>query len=115
MQNGVLQREKIPKEINFSISKKERYTDILTLLCGVLGVYLLIWCFTGESLFQPATYNSYVLQANRWLSGHLDLGQNYSHLRLPNLAENFSSTFRLCLPLFCFPFAFCSEEIHRIR
>lgn len=106
MQNGVLQREKIPKEINFSISKKERYTDILTLLCGVLGVYLLIWCFTGESLFQAATYNSYVLQANRWLSGYLDLGQNYSHLEIAEFGGKFFVSFPPVPSIILLPFCF---------
>ena len=45
-------------------------------LCGILlAGFAGLW---GEG--NP--YNSYSLQAVRWLSGHLDLGQNYAHLEI---------------------------------
>ena len=51
-------------------------------ILSLLSVYSVIWAFTSDGLFLPSTYNSYVLQALRWLEGHLDLGINYSYLEI---------------------------------
>lgn len=64
------------------LTPARRRRDILTLVLCILAVYLVLWAFTGEWPFLPSTYNSYVLQACRWLQGHLDLGQNYSYLEI---------------------------------
>ncbi len=53
---------------------------LLAALCVFLSG-LLLQGFTGL-LGAENPYNSYTLQAARWLSGHLDLGQNYSHLEI---------------------------------
>lgn len=64
-----------------SAARRSTVRDALALLLGVLAVCALIWALTGRSPLY-STYNSYVLQANRWLSGHLDLGQNYAYLEI---------------------------------
>ena len=53
-----------------------------TIILSLLAVYAVIWAFTADTLFGSAVYNSYVLQAQRWLTGHLDLGQDYSYLEI---------------------------------
>lgn len=62
--------------------KKTHRNDMFTLVLCILSAYCVIWAFTDRGPFQPSIYHSYVLQANRWLAGHLDLGQNYSYLEL---------------------------------
>lgn len=57
-------------------------SDMLCVLLCILCVYGVVWAFTGMWPWTSNPYNSYSLQASRWLSGHLDLGQNYSHLEL---------------------------------
>ena len=70
-----------------------QYLDMLALALGILAVYLVIWSMTGYWIFRPSVYNSYVLQANRWLSGHLDLGQNYSYLEIAEYGGKFFVSF----------------------
>lgn len=64
------------------IKKTNDYTAVLFTVCSMLAVLVAVWTFTGKWpwLYQP--YNSYILQAQSWLSGRLDLGQNYSHLEI---------------------------------
>lgn len=83
---------------------REERRDILRLLLALLSVYLLLWSLTGEWPFLPSTYNSYVLQANRWLQGHLDLGQNYPYLEIAEYGGKYFISFppipsALVLPL----------------
>lgn len=66
---------------------------LFTLICSLLSVYLVLWCFTGEWPFLPSTYNSYALQATRWLQGHLDLGQNYSYLEIAQYGGRYFISF----------------------
>lgn len=56
--------------------------DILTVcLCAAAALFIM-WTFTGQWPLKAQPYNSYMLQAQSWLSGRLDLGSNYSHLEL---------------------------------
>lgn len=59
-----------------------RHTDIVAVTLCMLAAYAVIWCFNGAFPWAANPYNSYALQAQRWLQGHLDLGQNYSHLEI---------------------------------
>ena len=66
--------------------------DFPALALSILCVYALFWVLTGRSpLF--STYDSYVLQAVRWLSGHLDLGQNYDYLEIAKYAGRYFVSF----------------------
>ncbi|MCC8161020.1 MAG: hypothetical protein LIO53_06925 [Oscillospiraceae bacterium] len=70
-------------------TKKDSYslfeninTDIITLCFCVTAVLFILWTFTGQWPWSGHYYNSYILQAQSWLEGRLDLGQNYSWLEL---------------------------------
>lgn len=56
--------------------------NIIVLCVGVFAVLFAIWTFTGKWPWVAQPYNSYILQAQAWLNGRLDLGQNYSHLEI---------------------------------
>lgn len=64
------------------ILEGEGIMNYLVLLLTLGVVYWVVMAFTGLYPWQPNGYNSYALQANAWLDGHLDLGQDYPHLEL---------------------------------
>ncbi len=64
---------------------------LLAAFC-VLLTGLMLQGFTGL-LFTPNPYNTYALQAARWLEGHLDLGQNYAHLEIAEYGGKFYASF----------------------
>ena len=53
-----------------------------TLVLCLLAAYSAVWMFTDKTPWMHTTYCSYALQARRWLTGHLDLGQDYPWLEL---------------------------------
>lgn len=55
---------------------------ILSLCLTVFAVFFALWTFTGKWPLLHQHYNSYMLQAQAWLSGRLDLAENYSHLEI---------------------------------
>ncbi len=61
---------------------KSDHKNILTLCITVFAVFFAIWTFTGNWFWLDNLYNSYVLQAEAWKSGHLSLPENYSHLEI---------------------------------
>lgn len=63
-----------------TFAEKNAYIIILC-LC-VTAVFFIIHTFTGMWFWKGQNYNSYILQAQSWLHGRLDLGQNYSHLEI---------------------------------
>ncbi|MCI9627186.1 MAG: hypothetical protein HFI90_10445 [Clostridia bacterium] len=63
-------------------SNLQQYADIGAVALCMLAAYAVIWCFNGCFPWAANSYNSYALQAQRWLQGHLDLGQDYSHLEI---------------------------------
>lgn len=54
----------------------------LVLLCALLCLWVVFALFTGIGPLSSNPYNSYSLQAQAWLDGRLDLGQNFAHLEL---------------------------------
>lgn len=64
------------------LQKKEFDFNIILIILSILSVFFIIWTFTGHWPWKPHGYNSYILQAQAWLDGRLDLGQNYEHLEL---------------------------------
>lgn len=58
------------------------YINILLLCLCVTAVFFIIWTFTGQWPWKSQPYNSYILQAQSWLEGRLDLGRNYTYLEL---------------------------------
>lgn len=61
---------------------KDERLNLFTLCLTVFGVFYAIWTFTGKWPLAGQPYNSYILQAQSWLSGRLDLAENYSHLEI---------------------------------
>lgn len=62
-------------------TKAVKWRDIAYPVLVVLGVYLILYLYCGEILTHNP-YNSYTKQCLAWLSGRLDLGQNYEWLEL---------------------------------
>lgn len=60
----------------------KQYYDIMLLCLCVLSALFIVWTFTGQWPWKAQPYNSYILQAQSWLKGRLDLGQDYSHLEI---------------------------------
>ena len=93
------------------ILKKEN--DLLSfflIVCSLLAVYFVIWSFTGMWPWTKNYYNSYTLQACRWLQGHLDLGQNYSHLEIAEYNGKFFVSFPPFPSYVLLPFALLFGE-----
>lgn len=61
---------------------RRKYAPYVSAVLGVLVVMLVVASFTGQWPTRANAYNSYVLQANAWLEGRLDLGRDYSWLEL---------------------------------
>ncbi len=74
-------------------TKREEWLSFLLIALSVLAAYWTVWAFTGMWPWSKNFYNSYTLQACRWLSGHLDLGQNYSHLEIAEFGGKFFVSF----------------------
>lgn len=70
------------KKTDISQNYEKQYFDILLLCLCVTAVLFIAWTFTGKWPWREQPYNSYILQAQSWLKGRLDLGQNYSHLEI---------------------------------
>lgn len=67
--------------------KPPLFSALCVFVCGLLLAGLLgLWGANNP-------YNSYSLQAARWLSGHLDLGQNYAHLEIASFCGKFYVSF----------------------
>ena len=58
------------------------YISILLLCLCVTAVFFVAWTFTGQWPWKSQPYNSYILQAQSWLEGRLDLGRDYPYLEL---------------------------------
>lgn len=69
------------KQGKIALPKEDRL-NLITLCIAVFGIFFAIWTFTGTWPLAGQPYNSYILQAQAWLDGRLDLGQNYSHLEI---------------------------------
>lgn len=64
-------------------TKNERIKQqCIIVLFVLMALYGAIWVFTNMWPWEPIWYNSYTLQAQAWIDGRLDLGQNYSHLEI---------------------------------
>lgn len=59
-----------------------RSSGILALMLAVLMAVSVVWIFTQQWPWLGNVYLSYALQAEAWLNGRLDLGQDYSWLEL---------------------------------
>lgn len=69
-----------------------RNTLLFTLACA-LAFFVVFWALTGVWPIHNAPYNTYLLQSNAWLSGRLDLGEDFSHLELAVYNGNYYCSF----------------------
>ncbi len=74
-----MRRRRLETRIEREMSRRDVY--IAAPLC-VLMVLLCVSAFTGFWPWSFNPYPSYALQAEAWLNGHLDLGQDYAWLEL---------------------------------
>lgn len=90
-------------------NNSKRYKDIFMLILIMTAAYFVVWSFVG---FGNNPYNSYVLQAVAWCNGHLDLGQNYSHLEIAEFNGKYYISFPPFPSVVYFPFAiFMGEKV----
>jgi hypothetical protein len=73
--------------------KNTEWSYLLILFLSMLAVYLVVMSFTGIWPLSHNTFNSYSLQAQAWLSGRLDVGQNYSYLELARFGGKYYVSF----------------------
>ena len=79
---------------NKSLSPKNSFIcDFFVCAVFILAVSALILYLTNNLSPLGNVYNSYSLQAERWLSRHLDLGQNYSHLEIAEFGGKYYISF----------------------
>lgn len=88
-----------------SAEKKAFRQGAWVVLLSLLAVYALLWALTPDKPWQTSTYHSYLLQALRWLDGHLDLGQNYSYLEIARYGGKFYISFPPIPSVLLLPFA----------
>ncbi len=81
---------------------KKNYS-IIAVFFTVLCAGLLLQGFLGM-LGTENPYNTYALQAERWIEGHLDLGQNYAHLEIAEYGGKFYASFPPFPSVFLLPF-----------
>ncbi len=96
---------------DYALNKKSEILGILTLVLCMLAAYSVLWAFTDLSLFSQATYNSYVLQARRWLQGYLDLGQNYSYLEIAEYGGKYFISFPPIPSVILLPFCLLFDKV----
>ena len=65
----------------YDLKTKDNFLRILMLCLCVTAVFVVIWSFTGQWPWKGNPYNSYVLQAQSWLDGRLDV-DNRAYLEL---------------------------------
>ena len=73
-------------------TKAATWRDIAYPVLVVLGIYLILYLYCGEILTHNP-YNSYTKQCLAWLSGRLDLGQNYEWLELAVFEDKYFVSF----------------------
>lgn len=70
------------KRFSKMTSYLDRGLEPVCVMGAILLVMLVVAAYTGQWPWRYNFYNSYVLQAQAWLQGRLDLGQDYSWLEL---------------------------------
>lgn len=98
------------KKQSLTKSNETTLSSLLIIALSILCVYWVVWSFTGMWPWTKNHYNSYTLQACRWLSGHLDLGQNYSHLEIAEYQGKFFISFPPFPSFVMLPFALMFGE-----
>ena len=83
----------------------------LTALSAAAAVFLVLMMFTGQWPWRANDYNTYALQADAWLHGRLDLGQDYPWLELAVYDGKYFASFPPFPSYVLLPFAvFCGAD-----
>ncbi len=82
--------------------KKRKAALLAATVTCCLGLFL---AAVGGFLGTENPYNSYTLEALRWLGGHLDLGRNYAHLEIAEYGGRFFVSFPPFPAIVLLPFA----------
>ncbi len=77
-----MKQQKPNQAMDIKIQNQEFKQAAGAVILSLFVVYGILWAFTKDSLLGSSTYNSYVLQAQRWLQGHLDLDRDYDYLEI---------------------------------
>lgn len=96
---------------SISDKRKKYLIGMAEVVLAVLAVYAVLWAFTKLSPFSQSTYNSYVLQAQRWLQGHLDLGRNYSYLEIAEYNGKYFISFPPIPSVILLPFCMIFDKV----
>ena len=86
--------------------------NIILIIFAVLIVHIVIWMFSGNSPLSVNPYNSYLLQAQAWRDGSLDLGRGYSHLELAEYDYRFFVSFPPFPSVVYFPFVMLGIPVY---
>lgn len=86
------------------VHDKNTICDILVLVLTVIGSLFVIWTFTGKWPWVSQPYNSYILQAEAWTKGQLDLGKDYPYLELAIYKGKYFVSFPPLPSFIMFPF-----------
>ncbi len=95
---------------NSITAKNETIRDFILVALSIIGAYAILWSFTGFWPWAANPYNSYTLQAVRWLGGNLDLGRTYSHLEIAEFEGRFFISFPPFPSYVMLPFALIFGE-----
>lgn len=71
----------------------EKYSYLILLCLCICAVMFIIHTFTGQWFWKSQPYNSYILQAQSWLEGRLDLGRDYSWLEIAVFNDKYYISF----------------------
>lgn len=89
---------------------RQRVWEMLAAAGLVVLLHLAFMALTGQGFSSPNPYNSYSKQAVAWLSGRLDLGQNYSWLELAIFEGKYYVSFPPFPSMVLLPFALFMGE-----
>lgn len=91
---------------------KKSDNNLIFIMACILTVHAVIWLFTGNSPFSANPYNSYMLQAQAWKKGSLDLGINYEHLEIALFNGKYFISFPPFPSMVYFPFVLLSIPLN---
>ena len=91
-------------------SKRQVLYNTLTAVGLVLLLHLLFLLFSGQRFSDPNIYNTYSKQCAAWLSGRLDLGQDYPWLELAVYEGRYYVSFPPFPSYFLLPFVLLFGE-----
>ncbi|MBC7765795.1 MAG: hypothetical protein H7Y41_04860 [Hyphomonadaceae bacterium] len=90
------------------VQKKENMRYLMLASFLIVGLYIFLSVMLKTPLFSTNSWDSYTMQAQRWLSGHIALDKDYPYLELAQYMGRFYTSFPVTptIPVFLLlPFA----------